>query len=250
LQLETLEGEVSGTSSSSSSEDSSDGVSSEETSNDERDRIYEDNLDEDLSMSDISSSSSDSTLTDDKLDFTDSGIENNPPRVFDELKQMYSRRYEIPHVRSPKPQEPFMKHLLSRLKGVRLDHFRCELRVSPLTFDRLVEAIKDDPVFVSHSEISHQAPVEEQLAVALYRFGHNGNAASLQTIANWAGIGGGTIELHTHSHSSPWDSAYRERRQGFRVGGKGIKYIRGRLQSARGNNQRFHNQGVWGPDFR
>jgi len=32
----------------------------------------------------------------------------------------------------------------------------------------------------------------------LYRFGHNGNAASLQSIANWAGTGKGTVELYTH----------------------------------------------------
>ena len=65
------------------------------------------------------------------------------------------------------------------------------------TFDCLIEAIVDDPVFVSHSELSCQAPFQEQLAVTLYCFGHNGNGASLQSIANWAGIGKGTVELYT-----------------------------------------------------
>jgi hypothetical protein len=40
-------------------------------------------------------------------------------------------------------------------------------------------------------------PVEDQLAIALYRFGHNGNAASLQSVANWAGVGKGTVTLCT-----------------------------------------------------
>ena len=199
LQPETLEEEILRTSSSSSSDDSNDGVSDTETSDDDLDRIYEGGLDEDISMSDTSSDDDDtSTFADDELDLTDSDIDNNPPRVFDQLKQMYLHRYETPHKRLPKPQEPFIRHLLGRLKNDRPDHFSNELRISPLTFDRLVEVIKDDPVFVSHSDISPQAPVEEQLAVALYRFGHNGNGASLQAIANWAGIGKGTVELHTH----------------------------------------------------
>ncbi|KAF9059460.1 hypothetical protein BDP27DRAFT_1238774 [Rhodocollybia butyracea] len=75
--------------------------------------------------------------------------------------------------------------------------FRLELRVSPYTFDQLVAAIKDDPILQNNSETAHQAPVEEQLAVVLYRFGHDGNAASLQGVANWAGIGKVTVLVHT-----------------------------------------------------
>ena len=110
---------------------------------------------------------------------------------------MYAHRYEEPRKRLSKPQEPFMKYVLEKLKGERPDHFRAELRVSPLAFNRLVEAIENDSVFTVRSEPPHQAPVEEQLAVALYRFGHNGNSASLQSVANWAGIGKGTVELYT-----------------------------------------------------
>jgi hypothetical protein len=40
-------------------------------------------------------------------------------------------------------------------------------------------------------------PIESQLAIALYCFGHNGNAASLQSVANWAGVGKGTVTLAT-----------------------------------------------------
>src|ERR1700722_8674688 len=74
--------------------------------------------------------------------------------------------------------------------------FRQELRVSPATFDRLVAKIVLDPVFTNNSQ-NAQIPVEEQLAIVLFRFGHDGNAASLQKVANWAGVGKGTILLVT-----------------------------------------------------
>ena len=37
-------------------------------------------------------------------------------------------------------------------------------------------------------------PVKQQLAIALYRFGHYGNAASTMKVALWAGVGFGTVE--------------------------------------------------------
>lgn len=40
-------------------------------------------------------------------------------------------------------------------------------------------------------------PVKHQLAIALYRFGHYGNAASLDSIAKWAGYAKGTVLLAT-----------------------------------------------------
>ena len=206
LQMESLDADIAEVSpDTSSSEDSSCTASdedSEDTSDDDLDQIAEDGTDEDISMSDVSSDD-DGMLSDDELDFTDSDTENRPPtsfhlQVFDELRQMYTHRYEAPRKRLPKPRPPFLKYVLETLKALRPDRFRAELRVSPHAFDCLVEAITDDPVFVSHSECSRQAPIQEQVAVALYRFGHNGNAASLQSIANWAGIGKGTVELYTH----------------------------------------------------
>ncbi|KAJ7446059.1 hypothetical protein FB451DRAFT_1055356, partial [Mycena latifolia] len=76
------------------------------------------------------------------------------------------------------------------------DHFHQNLRVSPRTFDALVAALEQDPVFSNNSN-HPQLPVNLQLAVALYRFGHDGNAASIQAVANWAGPGKGTVHLIT-----------------------------------------------------
>ncbi|THU86876.1 hypothetical protein K435DRAFT_584381, partial [Dendrothele bispora CBS 962.96] len=106
-------------------------------------------------------------------------------------------RYENPRERIDKPEHSYLHHLLLRLKHSHEELFRHDLRVSPHTFDSLVAALENDDVFKNHSESAQQAPVEEQLAVALYRFGHDGNAASLQSVANWALIGKGTVHLYT-----------------------------------------------------
>ena len=61
-------------------------------------------------------------------------------------------------------------------------------------------------------------PVEQQLAIALYCFGHYENAASTMKVALWAGVGFGTVPLvskcvikalnseHFHCSSVRWSS--------------------------------------------
>ncbi|KDQ16955.1 hypothetical protein BOTBODRAFT_106143 [Botryobasidium botryosum FD-172 SS1] len=115
--------------------------------------------------------------------------------VREEIEKMYKTRYELPRNERSKPT-PKLPHLLNVTKNVRPDQFRRDLRVSPLTFDRLVDEIIDSPVFANKSEKS-QMPVETQLAITLYRFGHDGNAASLDSVADWAGVGKGTVLLCT-----------------------------------------------------
>ncbi|KAJ3727612.1 hypothetical protein C8R42DRAFT_572792 [Lentinula raphanica] len=110
---------------------------------------------------------------------------------------MYEHRYEVPRTRLLRPSESYLHHVLMTLKTGRADHFREQLRVTPYTFDKLVSAIEDDVIFENYSETARQAPVEEQLAVVLYRFGHDGNAANVQGVSNWAGIGKGTVLLYT-----------------------------------------------------
>ncbi|KAF7348137.1 hypothetical protein MSAN_01766500 [Mycena sanguinolenta] len=108
---------------------------------------------------------------------------------------MYETRYEKP--RDTLPRGPsYLHHVLTALKAGRDDHFRQALRVSPQTFDKLVACLENDPVFSNNSNQS-QLSVDQQLAVALYRFGHDGNGASVQSVANWAGLGKGTVHLCT-----------------------------------------------------
>ncbi|KAH8797794.1 hypothetical protein DL96DRAFT_1448945, partial [Flagelloscypha sp. PMI_526] len=99
--------------------------------------------------------------------------------------------------------------------------FRQNLRVSPPTFDALLEKIRDDPIFASDGP-HEQFPVEHQLAVALFRFGHSGNAASVESIAQWAGVSAGFVvkatrrvivaTLKLHDDYIRWPSASEKER--------------------------------------
>jgi hypothetical protein len=110
-----------------------------------------------------------------------------------QLLTPYKNRYEVP--RDEMPRGPsYLHHVLTCLKNERGDHFREDLRVNPTTFDALISAIEADSIFTNNSNNS-QMPIEEQLAITLYRFGHDGNAAGLQATANWAGVAKGTVTL-------------------------------------------------------
>ena len=89
-----------------------------------------------------------------------------------------------------------MPHTLDVLKAERPDLFREILRVTLYTFDKLHEKIKNDLIFFNNSN-NPQIPVEEQLAITLYCFGHDGNAASQASVGQWAGAGKGLPALHT-----------------------------------------------------
>ena len=71
------------------------------------------------------------------------------------------------------------------------------LQVSASTFDSLLEMIETHPVFFNDACTS-QSPVNIQLAVAMFRFGHNGNEASVEAVAQWAGVSAGTVVNCTH----------------------------------------------------
>lgn len=53
-----------------------------------------------------------------------------------------------------------------------------------------MDKIKDDPVFFNNSN-NPQILVEEQVAITLFQFRHNGNAASQESVARWEGEGSG-----------------------------------------------------------
>ena len=111
--------------------------------------------------------------------------------------QSFSERYDTIRRKNcqirPPPQLP---HTLNVLHQQKPTHFREILRVNPSTFDHLLAAIEDDPVFGNNSR-TQQAPVEWQLAVALYRFGHSGNGVGQTPVSRWAGLGHGTVALYT-----------------------------------------------------
>ncbi|KAG2738854.1 hypothetical protein P692DRAFT_201903961 [Suillus brevipes Sb2] len=91
---------------------------------------------------------------------------------------------------------PTTSEVLLGVKFSRSEIFRAYVRVTPDCFDVLVSTLQDDPVFHNQSNLP-QMPVDAQLAIALYRFGHYGNAISTKLVALWAGVGYGTVRFIT-----------------------------------------------------
>ncbi|KAI5830536.1 hypothetical protein K523DRAFT_302420 [Schizophyllum commune Tattone D] len=153
--------------------------------------------DDDSNSSDIlggSSSSSSSSSDDSDIDMSDE--EPTAAEAYmKKMEELYSRRYLQERQNIPKSSE-LLHNLLYDYKVNRPEIFRSYLRISPACFDALLAVIEDDPVFHNNSNNS-QMPVAHQLAIALYRFGHHGNAASGLKVALLFGVGYGTINLFT-----------------------------------------------------
>jgi hypothetical protein len=116
--------------------------------------------------------------------------------VRETIEAMYTHRYEVPQ--NQLPHGPgYLHHVPTVQKNQWPDHFHHALRVIPATFDRIIKKILDDPIFFNRSD-QQQLSVEERLTVTLYQFGHDGNAAGLQAVANWAGLSKETVSLVTH----------------------------------------------------
>ncbi|KAG1798341.1 hypothetical protein EV424DRAFT_1352572 [Suillus variegatus] len=141
-----------------------------------------------MSSSDDSKSESDWDLSDDADDEAEHANSRLSQYVRCTYRAIYAHRYDAAR-NKPIPKAPSqLPHILEVLKVERPDKFREILRVNPDTFDKIVEKIKDDTVFFNNSN-NPQQPVEEQLAITLYRFGHNGNAASQSQ------VDGGQLEV-------------------------------------------------------
>ena len=113
----------------------------------------------------------------------------------EQLTNLYSRHYHQERETINKTGEN-LTLLLTDWKYTHSEIFRSYVRVTPACFDKILEAIRDDEVFHNSSQ-NEQDPVERQLAVTLFRFGHFGNAASMMKVALWAGVGYGTVRLYT-----------------------------------------------------
>jgi hypothetical protein len=115
------------------------------------------------------------------------------------IRRLVALQERIDYLTRTRVLFPNRVHKLSQLHLVLVlykedDHkrFRQNLRVNPETFDALITRIKDDPIFVSDGP-QDQMPLNEQLAIMLFHFGHHRNAASVESIAQWAGISARTV---------------------------------------------------------
>ena len=146
--------------------------------------------DSSISSTDSNKSSGDS-LSASSLECND-GVKDT---LLKSLSLLYQDRYQEEQRKIPKTGDN-MEKLLTVYKAGFPNIFRSFVRMSPACFDTLVNSIKDHPVFHNNSN-NPQMPIEEQVAIALFRFAHHGNAASVLKVALWAGVGYGTACLVT-----------------------------------------------------
>lgn len=111
------------------------------------------------------------------------------------VAELYSQHYWADR-RPIRKDQANLWLLLNDWKMNRPEIFRSYTRLTPACFDDLVSILQDDPVFHNASN-NPQMPVPEQLAIALYRFGHYGNGASTLKVALHFGVGYGTVHLVT-----------------------------------------------------
>lgn len=149
------------------------------------------------SSSSSSSSSSDSSGSDVSMASADDISDDDDDEVYasrlgadSELLQLiFSTRVLNPHAVAKASQ---LHLVLVEFKMDDPKRFRRNLRVSPETFDELVSRIAGHPIFSNNSH-HPQTPPYIQLAIVLFRFGHDGNAASVESIAQWAGVSAGLV---------------------------------------------------------
>jgi len=154
-----------------------------------------DDSDDSMEGSDGSSSDSSTTTSSSSSDGDDSDLMTPAQLYIHHMGNLYSQRYMAEQREIPKTKG-LMQLLLGDYRHTFPDMFRSHLRIDPDCFDLLVEAIHDDEVFHNNSHNS-QISVEEQVVIALYRFGHHGNAASIMKVALQFGVGFGTVHLIT-----------------------------------------------------
>ncbi|GJJ11590.1 hypothetical protein Clacol_005825 [Clathrus columnatus] len=111
------------------------------------------------------------------------------------LISLHETRYLRSRISIPKTDQ-LLDLILDEYKIWHPDLFRCYLHISPAAFDTLLSKLQNDEIFHNQSE-NNQIAVGRQIAVALYRLGHYGNAASMQKVTLWAGMGYGTVDLCT-----------------------------------------------------
>lgn len=158
------------------------------------DEGFDSELEDDSEDPDTDETSSDSCSSTDSSS-EDEVLPSTSESILDTVAELYSQRYL--NARDPITKSNTTLHIL--LTDWKLNHpdiFRSYLHINPPCFDALVLAIQDEDVFHNNSN-NAQMPVEQQVAIALYRFGHFGNAASTMKVALWAGVGFGTVPLVT-----------------------------------------------------
>ena len=93
--------------------------------------------------------------------------------------------------------------VLGYFKHHDIPRFKRNLRIHPQTFDAVCDFLTQNVVFTNQST-RNQLPINYQVAIALYRFGHEGNGVSYESVAQWAGLSVGAVYKATCRVNSPW----------------------------------------------
>ncbi|KAK9311617.1 hypothetical protein V1524DRAFT_24399 [Lipomyces starkeyi] len=135
-------------------------------------------------------------------DFLDDYLSNTQMELRKSLLKLAvhaSQKYYLSdRIMIPRSQEQFWL-LMGHYKNHNSQLFRNKLRVTPETFDALVNVLEKADVFLQLDTMRNGClSVEKHVAIALYRFGHYGNRASIEEVAAWAGVSAGTVENATN----------------------------------------------------
>ena len=155
--------------------------SMEESNNDSIDNSSDSDLMDDSSSDSLDDSSSDDSLEEEVQDI-----------LLEAMRQLDTMRYvnscqQI--IRTPALIENQLREMYSCP-----DLFRICSRMEPATYHLLVDKLKDEPVFHNDSN-NPQMPVHLQILIALKRFGAYGNGVAISEVADWVGVGHGTVDL-------------------------------------------------------
>jgi len=150
---------------------------------------------DDGSSSDSSSTSAASESSKSSDDSNDPDFKTPTETYIHHMANLYSERYMVERTNILKTQG-LMHILLNNYKVNYPQIFRNYLRIDPDCFDAVVEAIHDDEIFHNNSN-NFQMPIEQQVVIALFCFGHYRNAARIMKVAFQFGVGFGTIYLVT-----------------------------------------------------
>ena len=101
------------------------------------------------------------------------------------------QRYMYP--RLPVPKSNWTNHILPQYSE---DCWRTVTRMEPQSFKYILALLKDNPIFY-HKSTSRQAPVDQQLKLALYKLANDGSASGFRHSSNYWGASEGHINNST-----------------------------------------------------
>ena len=127
--------------------------------------------------------------------------------VHDALVACYASRYFAERIAVPKASNRF-GWLFSELDDYR---FKQELRMYRDSFFRLLELLRDHPVFHPPPGKKPQLPVHIQLTIALIRMGTHGNGSSVDKVACLCSVSGSSLPALTASSWTLADSRLSQR---------------------------------------